>query len=298
MRLSFVLGSASVAALAMMFACSSDGGSSSGSGGALPDGATAIADGAIVDPDGNVIPPDALSKPSKVVVTNETVDVMGAGRAYVLSVPKTYSAARSYPLIVALHGDGQNATEFRTFIGVDELAGDDAITAHPDQVIDLFTPYAQNQDQQLVEAVINAVKAKYAIDAAKVWGFGYSKGGFIANQLACRKPGLFKAIAAHATGGPQEPDGSVPPCPGLNGVPVLLSQGSNDTGIGASSAALYWAQVNGCGTGRSTTTPPECQKADGCPPGKPVIFCEAPGISHFPIWGDAATVSWSFYKSL
>lgn len=299
MRLSLVLGSAaaSAAVVVALFACSSDGGSSSSGNPPLPDGATIIEDGAIVDIDGNVIPPD-VSKPSKVVVTNENVAVAGGLRSYVLSVPKTYNAGKSYPLIIALHGDGQNAAAFRTFIGLDEIAGDDAIVAHTEQVIDLFTPYDQNEDQQLVEATINAVKGKYNINAGKVWGFGYSKGGFVVNQLACRKPGLFKAFAAHATGGPQEADGSVPPCPGIIGLPILLSQGSNDTNIGAASAALFWGQVDGCGTSRSPAKQAECQTFDGCPNGKTVILCEAPGVSHFPIWSAAAQVSWDFYKAL
>lgn len=302
MRLSFVLGSASASALVVvaLFACSSDSGGSSSGHPPLPDGATQLEDGAIVDPDGNVIPPDAV-KPSKVVVTTEGVDVLGTGRSYVLSVPKTYNASRSYPLIVALHGDGQNAAGFRTFLGLDEIAGDDAIVAHPDQALDLFTAYDMNPDQQIVEAVINSVKGRYTIDTAKVWAFGYSKGGFMLNEIACRKPGVFKAMAAHATGQPQAEavgtDG-FPVCQGVVGLPVMTSQGSNDTQIGADFAAQYWAKVNGCGTSRSATTPAQCQKSDGCPPGKPVVFCIAPGVSHFPIWADAAQVSWDWFKSL
>ena len=42
--------------------------------------------------------------------TPETVDVDGTARQYVLAVPKTYSADRTYPLIVALHGEGAHHT--------------------------------------------------------------------------------------------------------------------------------------------------------------------------------------------
>lgn len=275
-------------------ACSSDG-DGSGSGSGVPEGGVVTGDGAVVGPDGDVIdPPDGGGpKPSKVNATTETVDVMGAARKYVLTVPKTYDAARKYPLIIALHGDGQDAVALRKFVPLDDLAGDDAIVAYADHAEDLFTPYDQNPDQLLVEAAITAVKAKYSIDATKVWAFGYSKGGFMANQIACRKPGLLKAMAVHASGAPQDAQ-----CPGVMALPVLATEGEFDKGIGGEYDSQYWAQVNGCGGQRSASTPAECQKYDGCPAQSPVVYCLAPGVSHYPIWGQAAAVSWAWFKSL
>lgn len=257
------------------------------------DGGTSTEDGQAPDQDGSVVSPDA-TKPSKVNVSKESISVAGTGRSYVLSVPKTYDPGRKYPLIVALHGDGGDADGFRVFLGLDEIAGDDAIMAYTDQVVDLYTPFDENPDHQLVEAVINEVKKKRSIDANKVWAVGYSKGGFVLNELACRKPGLFKAMAGHATGAPSvQPD----QCPGIVGLPAMLTEGDNDRDIGAEYAASYWAQVNGCGSSRATTTAP-CEAFAGCPKGKPVVYCLAPGVNHYPIWNRAAQVSWDFFKSL
>ncbi len=258
-------------------------------------GADVDTDGAVVDPDGAPDTPDTSVKPSLVNVTNNNIQVAGDARMYVLSVPKTYDASRSYPLIVALHGDGQNADGFRQFLNLDDLTGNDAITAYPDGVVELFTPYDQNGDQQLVEAVINEVKGKLSINASKVWGFGYSKGGFVLNELACRKPGLFTAFAAHAAGAPSE---MAAQCPGILGLPVMMTEGDRNLDIGATYAAQYWAAVNGCGANLSASSPAECQKYDGCPSGKPVVYCLAPGVTHFPIWNQATKVSWDFYKTL
>ena len=298
MRFSFLACAPAVAMVLVVFACSSD---KVVSNPAVPEGGMQLEDGAIVGPDGEVIMPDGSVKPSKVKATDETVSVLGTTRQYVLAVPKTYDAARKYPLIIALHGDGQDGASFRAFLQFDDLAGDDAIVAYPYIAPgDLFTPYDTNPDQQLIDATINAVKAKLSIDPAKVWGFGYSKGGFLANEIACRKPGIFKAMAIHAGGAPQEPQGAdgFPQCPGVVGLPVIETEGQNDTGIGGDYGAQYWAKINGCGTGRSATTPAACQKSDGCPAGKPVTYCLAPGVSHYPIWGEATAVSWTFFKSL
>jgi polyhydroxybutyrate depolymerase len=274
----------------------------------IPDGASADAsvldtsDGSnTVDPtdagdSATVVPP----KPSKVNVTTEAMIVADVPRSYVLSVPKTYDPARAYPLIVALHGDGQTADGFRTFLGLDDVAGNDAITAYTDQVLDLGTPFDQNGDQQFVAAVIGAVKAKRNIDPAKVWGLGYSKGGFILNELACRKPGMFKAIAAHASGAPAraQPGDRFPTCDGVVGIPVLTSEGDQDKNIGAEDAANCWSHFNACGEGRSPIAPTGCQKAIGCPADKPVVYCLAAGLGHYPIWSGAAAASWDFFRAL
>lgn len=301
LRRALALGSASVVVL-VAFACS-DTTVVAGSSGAPPE-----ADGAVIteddaeafEADGAVKPkPDTSPKPSKVNVTVESVAVLGNPREYALAVPKTYAAARKYPLIIALHGDGQNGPGFVKFLDFESVNGDDVIVAYPTGAEDLFATYAQNPDELLVEATINAVKAKLSIDDAKVWGFGYSKGGFMANEIACLKPGLFKAMAAHASGAAEEPRvNGYPDCPGVIGLPVLVTEGSFDTGIGGNYAAQYWASVNGCGTSRSDTTPAGCQKFNGCAAGTPTQYCLAAGVGHYPIWNQAAAISWAWFNTL
>jgi len=289
-----------VAVAVALFACGSDTVQKASTTPTPADDGGVLDDGALVD---NMVvePPDVAMKPSKVTATNETVTVLGDTRQYVLVVPKTYDAARKYALIVALHGDGQDGPSFHALLTFDDVAGDDAIVAYPTGAVDLFTPYDQNGDQLLVDAVVNDVKGKRSIDSAKVWGFGYSKGGFIANEIACRKPGVLKAMAIHAGGAPQEPQGpdGFPSCPGVQRLPVLVTGGDKDPEVGGVDyGAKYWAKVNGCAQTRTATTPAECLKADVCPAGQPVIYCVAPGVAHYPIWAQAVNVSWSFFRSL
>jgi polyhydroxybutyrate depolymerase len=302
MRLKFVRASgvSAVALMVAVFACSSTTVQKVSGGPVIPDGGMQLDDGAVVDMDGNVVEqPDTSMKPSKVTATDETVTVLGEPRAYQLVVPKTYDAARKYPLIIALHGDGQDGPNFRSVLTWDDVAGDDAIVAYPTGAVDLFTPYDMNSDQLLVEATIADVKTKRSIDEAKVWGFGYSKGAFMLNEIACRKPGVLKAMAFHAGGKPQEIDADGnPQCPGVIGLPVMATEGDRNTDIGAVYAANYWAMVNGCGTNRTTSTPAACSTTDGCPADKPVVYCLAPGVVHYPIWDQAVNVSWAFFKKL
>jgi len=299
----FVLALGAAAATVLSgFACSENKIPASSSGGP-PEADGAVVEeedsGLVVDPDGAVVAKVDSAKPSKVKITVEQIDVGTELREYALAVPKTYDAARKYPLIIALHGDGQNGPGVATFLDFQAVNGDDAIVAYPTGAEDLTTPYDQNPDQLLVEATINSVKGKLSIDDTKVWGFGYSKGGFMANEIACRKPGIFKAMAVHASGAPEEPRvNGYPDCPGVVGLPVLATEGDRDTGIGGDYAAKYWAFVNGCGTTRGNPTADGCYTQNGCPAGKPVIYCLAANVSHYPIWGQATAVSWTWFKTL
>lgn len=267
-----------------------------------------LLDGA-VDQDGNVITdPDAIAKSDTATdvdqggspVNTSTVSVMVAGdsRDYVLSVPKTYDASKSYPLIIALAGDGQTADQLRTSITLDSVAGNDAIIAYPDGVDDLFTDYADNGDQQLIQATADDVKSKYSIDSSKIWGFGYSKGGYMLNQLQCLRPGLFTAYAAHAAGPPADEQGNPLNCQTGTPIPILEQQGSLDTmpAPGADEAAMDWAEFYGCGTTMTAATPNVCEKYDGCPAGVQIEYCFPSGVAHVPIWDQAVNVSWSFYR--
>jgi hypothetical protein len=57
--------------------------------------------------------------------------------------------------------------------------------------------------------------------------------------------------------------------------------------------------VNGCGTSRTPSAAnPACYTTDGCPATKPVVYCLAPGVVHYPIWNQAVNVSWAFFKKL
>lgn len=300
MRLTFVCASAVAITLAV-FACSSTTVQKVNNQ-VVPEGGMQLDDGAVVDMDGNIVEqPDTYVKPSKVNATDETVTVLGTSRTYQLAVPKTYDANRKYPLIVALHGDGQDGPNFRASLNFDDIAGDDAIVAYPTGAVDLFTAYDMNPDQLLFGAVVDDVKSKRSIDPTKIWGFGYSKGAFMLNEIQCRKPGIMTAMAFHAGSAPQaETRGAdgYPQCPGVLGLPVLATEGDKNTDIGADYAANYWATVNGCAGTRTPSTPAGCYTTDGCPASKPVLYCLAAGVVHYPIWDQAANVSWSFYKGL
>lgn len=299
LRLSLCVAAATLLALYTTAACSSD-----------PDPATPPDDTPSDDDDGTSSgktkkdasssgdPNPNPSPESNVVTTSVELNVSGPHK-YVLAVPKNLDPAKAYPLIVALHGDDQNATDFVGLSKLDVVAGKDAIIAFTDQVLDLFTEYDSNPDQKFVNAVIEDVKSKQKIDPAKIWGYGYSKGAYILEELQCRKKSNFTAMVIHAGGAPEEQDaeGNIS-CPGAKAIPMFLTQGSNDGDTGVEYGANFWASVAGCGDTRTPTTPNYCGAYPNCKPKTPVIYCEIPGANHFPLYDNAAVDAWTWLTSL
>ncbi|MFO0738069.1 MAG: hypothetical protein U0270_19405 [Labilithrix sp.] len=238
----------------------------------------------------------------KVDFSDVKITVNGEARHYVLAVPKNYDANKAYPLVIALHGDGGNARGFVTDSKLTAATGDQAIVAFPDQVLDLFTSYYDNNDQRLVAATIIQVKKNRNIDGGKIWGFGHSKGAFMLSEMGCRKPGLFTAFASYAGGAPQEQnDNGEPDCPDAQGLPFLVMAGENDPDFpGIQFQADYWAGIAGCSTSKQSTTqgtaPAACQQYKDCQ--HPVVFCKVQGFGHAPMYPSAATDTWKWFNSL
>lgn len=249
--------------------------------------------------------------PAKVKATNETVMVGARSRTYVLVVPLAYDAARKYPLVVSLHGQPGNGTQFRAASPFEATSEDDAIVAYPDGIggeWDLVTPAANNVDVPFMEAMIAAIAAKVSIDPQKVFGTGYSNGAFFLSAIGCKKTGIFKGFALHAGGAPFDLPENAPQfdadgflvCPGGGPTPTIVFHGDGDGVVEPSSgdfAAKYWAHANGCQASRSASSPAPCVQHDGCPGGRPVTYCPIPGLGHT-VWSEGNKVSWAFFKTL
>jgi polyhydroxybutyrate depolymerase len=226
------------------------------------------------------------------------------GRGYVLVEPSVIEA-KSYPLVLVFHGDGGNADGFHGAWPFERATGKNAFLAYLDGIgrtWDLETTRG-NRDIAYAEAVIAAIEAAHPIDHGRIFATGYSSGGFLANVLACHRPGLLRAIASNAGGAPYNqlekwPNG-YPKCPGQKPTAMLALHGENDFGVTLDSgrfSAEYWAYVNGCNTSEMETTGyAECRVYSGCPAGKAVGFCSIPPLGHW-VWDAAAEASWTFFE--
>jgi polyhydroxybutyrate depolymerase len=245
-------------------------------------------------------------------IADETLDVDGTTRSFTLAVPKARASGKGLPLVLELHGDGGDGPGMREAYPIDALSGARAIVAYPsgiDAGWQLYEPTATNQDMKFIDALVAKLVADRGADPKRVFGVGFSSGGYMLNQIACRKNGFFRGIVAHAAGAPQEPQdpeagewqSDFVRCNGqemapTGGVATLSVMGQYDDVEGGRFVATYWALVNGCGTSTAPATAP-CEAYAGCPADKPVQLCLVPGLGHA-IWDKGMERSWSFIAAL
>jgi polyhydroxybutyrate depolymerase len=249
-----------------------------------------------------VVRPARTGKPRVLV---RTVAVAGLSRRYRLVVPGALDPARKYPLVFYFHGDGGDGEQMQTQVPFEAASGDSALVAYPDGIRrtwDLET-LEGNRDIAFAEALVDDVARDFSIDRGQLFAVGYSSGGFFANVLACHRPSMLRAIASNAGGAPyhqaEKWPNDFPRCPGQGPVAAIALHGENDLGVTIDSgrfSAEYWAYVNGCDAGEMETTGyPECRAYRGCRPGKDVVFCRVPGLSHW-VWDRAPEVEYAFFR--
>ncbi len=249
-------------------------------------------------------PPAAPAPPMR--VTEETMEVAGNKRRYVLVEPLVVDGTKKYALVFAFHGDGGDARGFHEAWRFETASRDEAIVVYPDGIgygWDLET-LSDNRDVLFVDALAGALGKRFPIDTSRIFATGYSSGGFLANVVACHRPGFLRAIASNAGGAPYKqalvwPNG-YPRCVGQKPVAMLALHGERDFGVTIDSgrfSAEYWAYVNGCKEDEMEPSGyDECRIYRGCPQGKAVGFCRIAPLGHW-VWDRAAEASWVFFNT-
>ena len=259
-----------------------------------------------IDAPGSGSTPDATGSGSTPDATGSgsTPDAPGSG-----STPVTPSTSGDglRALVLVFHGDGGSAESFHSAIPYEHTSQGDAVVVYPDGMGSTWTlgGAEPNPDLRFVDALVAKVIARGAIDPHRVFAFGYSSGGFLANLIACRRPGLLRAFASNAGGAPYEQKlayaNGFPKCEGEQPTAAMILHGDQDFGVtvdSGESSASYWAYVNGCNEHeRETTGYAECQAYRGCPRATPVVWCEISDLGHW-VWSSGAEASWQFFKSL
>lgn len=147
-----------------------------------------------------------------------TLTSAGEVMPYRLYVPTSYTAARSYPLIVALHGLG--GTEDAFFTGYDLLMPKLAeqrgyiVVAPLGYRVDgsygwgLGTPPAdptvrrmQERSEQDVMEVLRLVRQQYKIDDSRIYLMGHSMGAIGTWKIAPKYPDIWAALGPYAGSG-------------------------------------------------------------------------------------------------
>lgn len=190
-----------------------------------------------------------------------------AARRYTVKVPTTYDDTKTWPLLLVLHSYGGTGQSTAEYFGLTRLAEQRGLfLIAPDGLVDRrgnrgWDPGPSRYpewDRSWLSAVLRDVKAKYRIDASRVFVFGHSQGAHMANRMGCDGADDvtgFISVAGQVT---LSPTGCLP----QKKVSALLIHGTADEVIGyygdlqnnppspnipsAHQTATVWARNNGC----------------------------------------------------
>jgi polyhydroxybutyrate depolymerase len=197
--------------------------------------------------------------------SNKTMDVDGNTRSYRQYLPTGFNAATEpgLPLIIALHGIGDNMTNF-SGVGFNYIA-DTArfIVVFPQGKPNVLSQNSWNNgtllaspddDIHFLSMLMDTMKVKYNIDLSRIYFTGFSMGGIMTYHMVCALPSRIAAIAS--VSGPMS-DADVSACNPGRPVPVMHMHGTADGTVPYNAGALpslslvpttlaFWQNNNGC----------------------------------------------------
>lgn len=135
-----------------------------------------------------------------------------AERPYRLVVPDENDPSRPAPLLILLHGYGATGQLQSLYFGITrELNTRGILYAIPDGTIDAVGRRFWNateaccnfartplDDVGYLDAIIDDVSARYAVDPRRIFIMGHSNGGFMAHRMACERSTRIAAIVSLA----------------------------------------------------------------------------------------------------
>lgn len=238
------------------------------------------------------------------------------------------------PLLFALHGKGGNGKSMRrqTWFEFDALADQYGfIIAYPDGRdavwVSCFPGIQSESDRAMedvafVRAMISQFHADYGIDRSRVFGVGFSSGGFMAYRFALEMPDEIAAVAAVSAS--LQADATKVCHPSGKPIPILIMNGtsdplvpyeggrtapSNTLVLSARATAEYFATLNRQTSVPTTTHLPNRGFSDRGSvdrtvwndPGKRevVLLSVNGGMHQFPVWPqdlDGPAEIWDFFS--
>jgi polyhydroxybutyrate depolymerase len=169
-------------------------------------------------------------------VTAGSIVIDGRKRTYRAYVPK--GLAPGAPLVLAMHGSGENGTAMRIETGYafERLADERGFAvAYPDGQdghwntceIDKDAPQPGIDDVRFLTALADKFIGEIGTDRNRVFGVGLSEGGFMAIRLALEAPSRFRAVAPVEANLPAPENFQCKPVK-QGGASVILFHGTRD----------------------------------------------------------------------
>ncbi|NVO03307.1 MAG: hypothetical protein HXX09_11465, partial [Bacteroidetes bacterium] len=213
--------------------------------------------------------------------TAKTMQFGGQTRNYLEYVPTIYNGSTPVPVVLCLHGLGDNMTNFFG-IGMNHVADTaNFIVITPQAMLDAlaggnawnsgasYMGYQLSQavnDVGFLNALLDTVIAHYNVDQTRIYATGFSLGGFMCQRLACESTARFAAIASvSGTKGSAltcNPSSEIPICHFHGTADGTIAYTGNMYGNDPEALVKYWVTHNNCDTTPIHTALPDLA-ADG-----------------------------------
>jgi poly(3-hydroxybutyrate) depolymerase len=218
----------------------------------------------------------------------------GANRPYSVRLPTGYDKARSYPLVVLLHGCSGGTNN----VPMEKVTGSDAILIRGtgSAANTCWETSATGKDVAFFDSMVADAKARFCVDESHVFIVGYSSGSWLVNQLTCIRADVVRG-GASVSGG----ESSNGKCGGPVGRIFLHDTTDMDNQISGSERARdRQLTQNACDKAQApvAVAPSPCTLYPGCPASAPVEWCPTSGKAHGRQDDLAPGLFWNFFKTL
>ena len=188
--------------------------------------------------------------PAKAQETRETIKVDGATREMLVYVPRDLPDYA--PLVISMHGMNQDAAYQKGMANWAAVADTAKFVVVYPEGEGKSWDIGGDKDTHFIEAIIEDMFQKHAIDKRRVYLSGFSMGGMMTYHAASRiadKIAAMAPISGYAMGGD-----AYSPRP----IPVIHTHGTDDDVVAYSGARPYiekWVAIDGCDRNSVYTKP-------------------------------------------
>jgi polyhydroxybutyrate depolymerase len=206
---------------------------------------------------------------------------------YRVVLPTPYDPNRPYPVVLYLHGRGNNIEGQANLTNDVAMAGL-GIVVYPKSfgASGWETPGRDHpaENLALLRALIQHLGEQYCVDGKRIVLSGFSSGCWFASRMACSMKAELAAVVA--AGCSLDPMGR---CPDAKPMTYIIGRGDPEFGR-APAAAEFYRTRNRCQMSRQPAATAPCEAYDGCAPGMPTNYCVHPGGHMWPAFASKAVV--------
>jgi polyhydroxybutyrate depolymerase len=178
-------------------------------------------------------------------------------RGYGIYIPSRYDGSEDLPLVIALHGFGDEWHNFSRFSGWMTIAEEyNFLVAFPNGYLRQWNDGGRGDhyedDVRMLQVMIERVARDYRINRERIYLTGFSNGGTMVYKAACEAPNVFAGIASVA--GTMRYNQN---CLDDLQLSVMMIHGTADSVVpftggdgrySAPNSAAFWVRQNACET--------------------------------------------------